>query len=52
MRSPLKLILGVVGIVLALGWSLQGVDFNEVLSVLSEMDGTLTVVVLGLTSLN
>ena len=52
MRSPFKTIAGLVGLGLAIYWSVKGVDFKEVMSILGGMDRLLTAGVLILTTIN
>ena len=52
MKLPYKIIIGVAGIAAAIAWSVQGVDLKNVLMILSEMNRTLSVGVLILTTVN
>lgn len=52
MKIPVKSIIGISGIVIAVVWSIHGVNFREVSGNISNMDGALTVLVLILTTLN
>ncbi|NLL14374.1 MAG: flippase-like domain-containing protein [Fibrobacter sp.] len=52
MKFPIKMIIGAGGVVLALVWSVHGVDLNDVWVILKEMNVIQTCSVLVLTSFN
>ena len=52
MKFPLKTIIGIAGITVAIAWSVQGVDFNDVGRILADMNRSLTIGVLILTTSN
>lgn len=52
MNNPLKVIIGGLGVVLALMWSISGVDLSDVWKILKEMNIFQTLTVLLLTTLN
>ncbi|NLG19347.1 MAG: flippase-like domain-containing protein [Fibrobacter sp.] len=52
MKFPIKTVLGILGIGAAIAWSIKGVDFREVGTILKQMDVTMTLGVLVLTTIN
>ncbi len=52
MKLPIKVIIGISGVALALVWSVHGVNFKDVWVILSEMDIVQTCSVLVLTTFN
>lgn len=52
MKVPYKLIIGICGVILALVWSVQGVNFKDVFQILREMNLYQAFVVLLLTTVN
>jgi glycosyltransferase 2 family protein len=52
MKVPVKTIIGAVGVVAAIAWSLKGVSFHEIYLILKEMEGYLVLAVLVLTTSN
>lgn len=52
MRVSFKVLIGIAGVVTGLAWSVQGVNFTDVLQIIKQMDISLTVGVLLLTMAN